>query len=166
MTTNIFVKRRVIINELKSIDEIMTSLSLRIQYDFEFCENNIAIIHCCKNLEFERIDFFVIISILLIENDNVFSMRIDLMSTWWNFDTKRTQMWFFSYFFDIRKFCFRVSKILISVEKLHAIEKNVQIAIFYKNCNKFFFYQWLLNFFFWFYVRTIQLNDESNVHIK
>ena len=81
ITTNIFVKRQIIINELKSIDEITTLFSLKIQYDFEFCENNIAIIHCCKDFEFERIDFFVIISISLIENDNVFNMRIDLMNT-------------------------------------------------------------------------------------
>ena len=81
MTTNIFVRRRVIINELESIDEIMTSLSLKVQYDFKLCENNIATIHRCKNLEFERIDFFVIVSISLIENDTVSNIRIDLMNT-------------------------------------------------------------------------------------
>ena len=79
MTANTFVRRRVITIELKSADEIMTSLSLEVQYDLELCENNIAIIHCCKDLEFERIDFFVIAS--TVESDNVSSMRIDLMST-------------------------------------------------------------------------------------
>ena len=47
----------------------------------DLCGINIAVIHCCKDLEFERIDFFVIVSISLIESDNVFSMRIELMST-------------------------------------------------------------------------------------
>ena len=42
--------------------------------DFELCEINIAIIHCCKDFGFERIDFFVIVSISLIESDNVSSM--------------------------------------------------------------------------------------------
>ena len=63
-------------NEWKNKKKISKILS------FEFCEINIAIIHCCKNFEFERIDFFVIISISLIECNNVFSMRIDLMNTW------------------------------------------------------------------------------------
>ena len=85
-------------------------------------------------LEFERIDFFVIASISLIENDNVSSMRIDSMNTWWNFDAKRIQMWSSSHFLDTRRFCFRLPKTLISTEGLHAVEESVQIATLYFCC--------------------------------
>ena len=129
-TSNQFISIRNILTTTKTKrNQNKKTREKKIKKNFEFCENNIAIIHCCKNFEFERIDFFVIISISLIENDNIFRMRIDLMNTWWNFDANRIQMWFFFHFFDIRKICFRVSKILISARELHAVEESVQLAI-------------------------------------